>query len=93
MFSASHFLHGNHVPDVIGQRRLLLSVAHQPNLKAVWIYLHKFSLFLAVQFSSVTQWCPTLCNPMDCSMPGLPAAAAATATAKSPSRVQLCATP
>ena len=24
------------------------------------------------QFSSVTQLCPTLCNPMDCSMPGLP---------------------
>ena len=23
------------------------------------------------QFSSVTQSCPTLCNPMDCSMPGL----------------------
>ena len=21
---------------------------------------------------SVAQWCPTLCNPMDCSMPGLP---------------------
>ena len=25
-----------------------------------------------VQFSSVAQSCPTLCNPMDCSMPGLP---------------------
>ena len=24
------------------------------------------------QFSSVTQSCPTLCNPMDCSMPGFP---------------------
>ena len=23
-------------------------------------------------FSSVAQLCPTLCNPMDCSMPGLP---------------------
>ena len=30
-----------------------------------------FSLFL-VQFSSVAQSCPTLCDPMDCSMPGLP---------------------
>ena len=30
-----------------------------------------------VQFSLVTQSCPTLCNPMDCSMPGLPVAAAA----------------
>ena len=25
-----------------------------------------------VQFSSVAQLCQTLCNPMDCSMPGLP---------------------
>ena len=24
------------------------------------------------QFSSVTQLCPPLCDPMDCSMPGLP---------------------
>ena len=26
----------------------------------------------SVQFSSVAQSCPTLCNPMDCSMPGFP---------------------
>ena len=26
----------------------------------------------SVQFSSVTESCLTLCNPMDCSMPGLP---------------------
>ena len=26
----------------------------------------------SVQFSSVTQFCPTLCNPMDCIMPGFP---------------------
>ena len=25
-----------------------------------------------LQFSSVAQSCPTLCNPMNCSMPGLP---------------------
>ena len=30
---------------------------------------HQFSL---VQFSSVAQSCPTLCDPMDCSTPGLP---------------------
>ena len=28
--------------------------------------------YLTVQFSSVAQSCPTLCNPMDCSMPGFP---------------------
>ena len=26
----------------------------------------------SVQFNSVAQSCPTLCDPMDCSMPGLP---------------------
>ena len=31
----------------------------------------------SVQLSSVVQLCPTLCNLMDCNMPGLPAAAAA----------------
>ena len=28
--------------------------------------------FKGFQFSSVTQLCPTLCDPMNCSMPGLP---------------------
>ena len=29
-------------------------------------------LVSSIQFSSVTQLCPTLCDPTDCSMPGLP---------------------
>ena len=29
-------------------------------------------LVVTVQFSSVTQLCPTLCDPMDCSTPGFP---------------------
>ena len=28
--------------------------------------------YQSVQFSSVAQSCPTLCNPMNCSTPGLP---------------------
>ena len=42
-------------------------------------YQHNFVMthglqnrFSSVQFSSVAQSCRTLCNPMDCSMPGLP---------------------
>ena len=31
-----------------------------------------FSLVVTFQFSSVAQSCPTLCNPMNCSTPGLP---------------------
>ena len=32
----------------------------------------KISYFIWVPFSSVAQSCPALCNPMDCSTPGLP---------------------
>ena len=34
------------------------------NIKSLWGY--------SVQFSSVAQLCPVFCDPMDCSMPGLP---------------------
>ena len=30
------------------------------------------SLLMKIQFSSVTQSCPTICDPMNCSTPGLP---------------------
>ena len=36
------------------------------------ILLRRFWAFVYDQFSSVTQSCPTLCDPMNCSMPGLP---------------------
>ena len=50
----------------------------------IWHVCHKFPYLRAkiilsilvcdvsVQFSSVAQLCPALCDPMDCSMPGLP---------------------
>ena len=31
-----------------------------------------YCTYMSNQFSSVAQSCPTLCNPMDCSMPGFP---------------------
>ena len=30
-------------------------------------------MIITIRISSVTQWCPTLCDPMECSIPGLPA--------------------
>ena len=36
------------------------------------IFMCLFVFLLSVQFSSVAQSCLTLCNPMNCSMPGLP---------------------
>ena len=52
----------------------------QPLWKTVWRLLTKVELaydpeipqFSSVQFSFLTQSCPTLCNPMDCSTPGVP---------------------
>ena len=38
------------------------------------LYTYNFVLFCMSFISSVTQSCPTLCNLMDCSMPGLPIA-------------------
>ena len=36
------------------------------------IHMKKNNRFISVQFSSVTQSCPTLCDPMNRSTPGLP---------------------
>ena len=35
----------------------------------IYIYIY---IYTHTHISSVAQWCPALCNPMDCSMPGLP---------------------
>ena len=47
------------------------------NVKAVQdsgtpVYASVIRQFSSAQFSSVTQLCPTLCDPMNCSTPGLP---------------------
>ena len=42
-------------------------------VKAVYYHpTYLTSMQSSVQFSSVTQPCPTLCDPMNCSTPGLP---------------------
>ena len=52
---------------------LLVSFSLQQILEEMKCFLIKIiSRTLTVQFSSVTELCPTLCNPMDCSTPGLP---------------------
>ena len=43
-------------------------------LVGAWFYTLLMRQFVfSLQFSSVTQLCLTLCDPMNCSMPGLPA--------------------
>ena len=38
----------------------------------VWYLIFIIVFISSVQFSSVTQSCPTVCDPMNCSTPGLP---------------------
>ena len=38
----------------------------------LWDFTASFIAFSSVQFSSVAQSCPTLCDPINRSMPGLP---------------------
>ena len=45
---------------------------HQRLLLQAPPHLFFKGLFSSVQFSSVAQLCPTLCNPMNCSTPGFP---------------------
>ena len=54
----------NVLPLFALQKRPLLVV--QPNIHV------KQCTFNSVQFSSVAQLCPTLCDPMNCCTPGLP---------------------
>ena len=41
-------------------------------VRVCFLILCIFETQLNIQFSSVIQLCPTLCNPMDCSTPGFP---------------------
>ena len=66
--------------DRRGRHQLLASVTNLITFGAhsflFTLLLHLYSachpLFFCIQFSSVAQSCPTLCDPMNCSMPGLP---------------------
>ena len=48
-------------PSLLHSRQMLYHLSHQGS-----------QIVSSVQFSSVAQLCPTLCDPMNCSTPGLP---------------------
>ena len=52
---------------VRGADRYLISWWNKSHQAWLW-----WDVVYSVQFSSVNQLCPTLCEPMDCSMPGFP---------------------
>ena len=62
------------------QGLLLITEKIEQKHRELWVFQEEMFLrtplqfipFSSPPFSSVAQLCPTLCNPMNCSMPGLP---------------------
>ena len=63
----------NYKNSVVSNKRQFAPSFHLV-LNAMWRtkYIEMHVQFSSIQFSSVSQSCPTLCDPMDCSTPGLP---------------------
>ena len=61
--------HPNPPPPSVEQ---LYSTKLVPGANKGWRLLILFNNVAEFQFSSVAQFCPTLCNPMNCSTPGFP---------------------
>ena len=63
----------DHIPNQITQKPLiklsLIVITKGSNIKMKMLH---YVIETSIQFSSVAQSCPTLCDPMDCSTPGLP---------------------
>ena len=55
--------------EMVMDREVWCAAVHGISKNQTWPRLNNNKL---VQFSSVAQSCPTLCDPMDCSTPGLP---------------------
>ena len=56
------------------QKSLLMKVKEESEKVSLKLNIPKTKIMASgsIQFSSVTHTCPTLCDPRDCSTPGLP---------------------
>ena len=66
--------HHTHITtyDELGQMHNVSTFRNLISFQCVMLTQFLILTFSSVQVSSVTQSCPTLCNPMNRSMPGLP---------------------
>ena len=53
-------------------RTEIISTILPDSIFEVCLRINLWFIILTIQFSSVAQSCPTLCDPMNCSTPGLP---------------------
>ena len=67
-FLPQHYYH-KHPHNLVVLFTYLVSTGYLRQRETVH---HQWQETLSVQFNSVTQSCPTLCDPMDCSTPGFP---------------------
>ena len=61
-----------HWPSILHTVVYMLSYYSLHSSHSILPHPREFFIFKIIQFHSVTQSCPTLCNPMHCSTPGLP---------------------
>ena len=54
------------------EKKQAISFTNSPSRYHFFLSLFCMNILNKHQFTSVTQLCPTLCDPMDCSMPGFP---------------------
>ena len=52
--------------SIVSQLKKIINIVHLPT----WIWVSRATLVTALKWSEVDQSCPTLCDPMDCSLPG-----------------------
>ena len=84
LFPSSNLVRKQYLRATYPSRTVLFAIVKTPSVTSLLFYFSTICwgsnicqtyclvLRLSVQFSSVTQSCPALCDPMDCSMPGLP---------------------
>ena len=70
----SHGLYSpwGHKESDMTERLLLTIYQNLPESLSSWAFCPGKHTKISIQFSSVAQSCPTLCDPMNCSTPGLP---------------------
>ena len=59
-----------HVGNMLSVRQI--ATVFNKHKKSLALHIYFMFTFIICWYCSVTQSCPTLCDPMDCSTPGLP---------------------
>ena len=67
-----HLLSKHDIPDIFLGAKDIEASKFKIKILSPRVLVLQNLVYYRVEFSSVAQLCPTLCNPMNCSTPGLP---------------------